>query len=93
MGIFDAVKCALIEFCNLLIEHILNNVLAIIAGLINLLPSLPIKNEPLDWGPFGGAVGYFLPIGTMVQHFVLMLTLVLVWYAYEYVMRWIKMIK
>ncbi|GAB0171937.1 hypothetical protein LSPCS325_53740 [Lysinibacillus sp. CTST325] len=93
MGIFDSIKCALIELCNLLIEHVLNNLLSAIAWVIGLLPSFPIENEPLQWGEFGKSLGYFFPLGTMAQHFVLMLTVIAIWYAYEYIMRWIKMIK
>jgi len=93
MGILDSIKCALIEFFNFLIEHVLNNILSLIAAVIGFLPSLPINSSPLDWGVFGNAVGYFLPIGTMVQHFVLMLSLMALWYSYEHIMRWIKMIK
>ena len=91
--IFDQVICLVIKICNLLIEHVLNNILALIAFIINLLPSFPIESQPLDWGVFGTSIGYFLPLGTMTQHFVLLLGLMAVWYAIEYVMRWIKMIK
>lgn len=93
MGVLDSIKCALIEVLNMFIEHVLNNVLRLIAWLIGLLPSLPLPNVELVWGEFGSAVGYFIPVGTLVSHFSMMLVLVIVWYGYEYIMRWIKMIK
>lgn len=93
MGVFDSIKCALIELINMLIEHVLNNTLSMIALIIGVLPSLPIPIEPINWGAFGVAIGYFIPIGTLAQHFTLMLALMILWYSYEYIMRLIKMIK
>lgn len=90
---FDTIKCVLIEFTNMLIEHILNNILTMIATIVSFLPKIPISPEPMNWGPFGSAIGYVIPIGQMAQHFVLMLGLVAIWYSYEYIMRLIKMIK
>lgn len=93
MDILNAIWCALIKFWNAIQEHVIQNVVDLIAWLIALLPSLPITNEPLPWGDFGKAIGYFIPVGTMAQHFSLMLTVMIVWYSYEYAMRWVKMIK
>lgn len=93
MSFFNAVKCALIEFANMLIEHVLNNFLSMIALIIGLLPSLPLPQNNLVWGDFGRSIGYFIPLGTMAQHFTLMLALMIIWYSYEYIMRLIKMIK
>lgn len=93
MGIFDAIWCAIVKVVNEVSEQVLQRVIDGIAWVIALLPSLPIGNEPLPWGDFGRSVGYFIPISTMVQHFVLMLAIMIVWYGVEYAMRWIKMIK
>ena len=93
MGILNSVKCALIEVMNVFIEHVLNNVLAAIGAIVGLLPSLPLPDVRLEWGQFGSAIGYFLPVGTMIGHFALMVALVGVWYSYEYIMRLLRMIK
>lgn len=94
MGIFNALKCALIEFANMLIEHVLNNILSAIAFVIDLLPSVDFyEDSTFEMGEFGRSIGYFVPVGTMMQHFVIMLGLLLIWFSWEYVMRWIKMIK
>lgn len=93
MGVLNAIWCALIKVINAVFDAVFQNVIDALAWIIDLLPSLPIGNQPLDWGVFGDAVGYFIPLGTMAQHFVLMLALMLVWYSIEYIMRWIKMIK
>lgn len=93
MGVLDAIWCALVKIINLVTEFVIDNILGAIAWTIGLLPSLPIKAEALDWGPFGNSIGYFLPVGTMAQHFVLMLGLMALWYAIETLMRWAKTIK
>lgn len=93
MGVFNAIKCALIDIVNALIEHVLNNILSMISTIIGILPQMPIPVEPLNWGDFGNSLAYFIPIGTLVQHFTLMLGLMILWYSYEYIMRLIKMIK
>lgn len=93
MGIFDMIWCALVKFVNMLSENVLQHVINAIAWVIGLLPSLPFAFPEVPWGDFGKSVGYFIPIGTIIQHFVMMLALVVIWYGVEYVMRWIKMIK
>lgn len=93
MGIFEMIWCALVRFINALSEHVLQKIIDGVAWAIGLLPSLPLKAEPMDWGLFGASVGYFLPVGTMAQHFVIMLSIVALWYAVETIMRWIKMVK
>lgn len=93
MGILNAVMCALIKVWNLIQDHLIETLVNLIAGALDLLPSIPIESEELVWGEFGRAIGYFLPISTMLQHFTLFLGLMLVWYSYEYIMRLIKMIK
>lgn len=93
MAILNAIWCALIKVINALTDHVLETVTDALAWIISLLPSLPIGNKPLEWGVFGDAIGYFIPIGTMVQHFVLMLALMVVWYSVQHIMRLIRMIK
>lgn len=89
----NAVWCALVKFINSLSENILQKIIDSIAWVVNLLPSMPFEFNPIPWGDFGRSLGYFIPISTMVQHFVMMLALMLLWYSIEYAMRWIKMIK
>ena len=93
MGVLDAVWCALVKIINLVVEFVIDNVLGAIAWVIGLLPKLPVDAQPLDWGLFGDSIGYFLPIGTMAQHFVLFLGLMALWYAVETILRWTKTIK
>lgn len=93
MDIFNAIWCAIIKVFNLIVEHLLQTIIEAIAWVIDLLPSSPLPDTIIVWGEFGRSIGYFLPVGTFIQHFIIMLALVLVWYAYEYILRLIKMIK
>lgn len=89
----DTIICALTKFLNFISENILQKIIDSIGWIIGLLPSLPFEFSPIPWGDFGKSLGYFIPISTMVQHFVMMLVLMALWYGIEYAMRWIKMIK
>lgn len=93
MGILNAIRCALVKVWNVIQEHILQNGVDIIGWIIGLLPSLPFEIQPIEWGEFGKLIGYLLPLGTMAQHFSLMLVLMALWYGYEYIMRFVKLIK
>lgn len=93
MSIFDSILCALIKFVNMIVDYILDSILFALGWLLGLLPSLPVKIEPVEWGFFGQSVGYFLPVNTMMLHFTLMLGLMVLWYSVQHIMRLIKMIK
>lgn len=93
MSILYAIFCALIKFVNVLIDYVLDTILATIGWIIALLPSFPVLFKPIEWGDFGNAVGYFLPVSEMVLHFSLMLTLIVVWYSVQHIMRLIRLIK
>lgn len=93
MAIFDAIWCALIKFCNVLIEYLLDTVVSTLGWVIALLPSVPWTPEPLQWGPFGMLIGYFIPIAQMLTHFTLILGLVIVWFSVQHILRIVKAIK
>lgn len=93
MGILNAVWCALIKVINVIIEYGIDTLITTLAWLIGLLPSLPIEFQPLQWGPFGNLIGYFIPISSMLTHFTIMLGVVLLWYSYQHIMRIVRLIK
>jgi len=93
MSILDEILCALIKFLNMIVDYLLDTVLFALGWLLGLLPSFPVKIEPIEWGPFGQSVGYFLPVDKMMLHFTLLLGLMALWYSVQHIMRWIKMIK
>lgn len=93
MAIINAIWCALIKVINALIDYGLETITDTLAWLIALLPSVPLAFEPLQWGSFGNAVGYFIPIPTMLTHFTLMLGLVIVWFSVQHILRIVRMVK
>lgn len=93
MSFFHAIWCALVKFLNLITETALETIIETIASIISILPSIPIFFQPVEWGPFGNLVGYFIPISEMLGHFTLMLTLVAVWYTVQHILRLVRMIK
>ena len=93
MAILDALLCALIKFCNMLIDHLLDTVISTLGWVIALLPSVPWQFKPLQWGAFGDVVGYFIPIADMLTHFTLMLLLVVVWFSVQHILRIVRAIK
>lgn len=93
MGILNAVWCACIKVINAIIDHGIDTLINTLAWLIALLPSLPIQFQPLQWGPFGNLIGYFIPISTMLTHFTIMLGVVILWYSYQHIMRLVRLIK
>lgn len=76
-----------------IINFLIDLLVIIITGIMALLPQTPFKFDPLDWGLFGDAVGYFLPIGTMVAHLTIILASVGLWYAVRWLFRLIQMIR
>ena len=93
MDIFDALWCAFVKLINFLVEYLLDVIISGIAWAVALLPTIPILADPIDWGPFGDAVGYFLPVADMITHFTLMLMLIVLWYGVQHVLRIVRAIK
>lgn len=93
MEIFDALWCALVKLINFLVEYVFDVIISAIAWAIALLPTIPILAEPIDWGPFGDAVGYFLPVADMITHFSMMLILIIAWYGVQHILRIVRAIK
>lgn len=93
MEIFNIIFCALIKVFNILTRHVLQTIVDILTWVIDLFPESPLPDTIIQWGDFGKSIGYFLPIGTFIQHFTFMLGLVILWYAYEYILRMFRMIR
>lgn len=62
-------------------------------GVFLLLPDTPFKFEPIEWGSFGKALGYFVPIKMMAGSFALLLLSIGGYYAIRTILRWIKMVQ
>ena len=76
------------------VVNFLIDILYIIAStLLKILPSTPFKFEPLEWGEFGKAVTYFIPVHVMITHFVLLLSAILIYYGIRWLLRLIRQIQ
>lgn len=93
MGVLNAIWCALVKVINALIDWGLETITDTIAWVIALLPSLPFAIEPVEWGSFGHAIGYFIPVVDMIAHFSMLLACVLIWHSTGYIMRIVRFIK
>lgn len=90
----DGLLCILIKFVNLLFDILFGWWIDMLIFLISLLPTTPfLFEDPVEWGPFGNAIGYFIPIETMVIHFAAVLVSVAIWYGVQHALRLIRMVK
>lgn len=85
--------CFFVKVLNFLIDYVLDSIFYVLAWALNLLPTVPILAEPLDWGVFGDAVGYFIPISSMIAHFSSMLLMMILWFTVQHILRIAKQIQ
>lgn len=93
MGFLNAIWCGMIKVINAIIDWGLETITDTLAWVIALLPSLPTLVQPVEWGAFGHAIGYFIPVSDMLTHFSLMLSLILTWYGIQHILRITRAIK
>ena len=80
-GIFNSLSSALINFC---------------ISVINLLPDSPFAFLDTYQAPASVVMGYvnwFIDFGTMLSILQKWVLCVFAWYAYQIVLRWIKVIE
>lgn len=81
------------NFVAPIINFIIDLLVDIITFITGLLPQTPFNFQPVEWGVFGHAVGYFIPVGDMITHLALILTAVGLWYVVRWLLRLIRMIQ
>lgn len=89
----DSLLCALKKFFYWALNELTDLLNFLIGPLLNLLPNTPFEFEPVQWGEFGNAIGYFIPIDKMLTHFTLLLMAIVVYYAISHLLRFVKMVK
>lgn len=89
----DGLLCILIKFVNLLFTVLFGWWIDMLIFILEMLPNSPFKFEPVKWGQFGNAIGYFIPIQRMLEHFGAILIAVTVWYAIQHTLRLLKMVR
>lgn len=89
----EGIKCLLIKLFNLIFNQTFEWIIDIMVWVLQLLPETPFVFEPIQWGAFGDAVGYFVPIQTMLVHLSYILSALVVWYAIQHIVRMLKIIR
>lgn len=92
-GFFDWLWCLLKGFFYWLLDTLADIYNWTIGLLIMLLPESPFQFEQIDWGPLGNSIGYFIPIATIIQHFVVILAAIGTYVVIRHVLRLIRMVK
>src|SRR5690625_3821514 len=75
-----------------IIENLLTILDYIAQFVLLILPDSPFQFEPIEWGIFGNIIGFFIPVATIIQHFILILTAIGFYYAVRYLLRIIKQV-
>jgi len=89
----DQLLCILIKFVNFLFSILFSWWIDMLIFILSFLPDSPIKFEPIKWGEFGNFVGYFIPVAKMANHFAAILAAVTIWYAFQHVLRILRMVR
>lgn len=93
LGFFDWLWCLLKGFVNFIMDLLADLFYYTIGLVIRLLPDTPFQFEPVEWGTIGSAVGYFIPIPKMAQHFTILLITIGLYYLVRHLLRLVKMVK
>lgn len=89
----DGLICLLIKFVNMFFAVIFSWWIDLLIFMLTFLPPSPIKFEPIKWGSFGNAVGYYIPVGKMAEHFTMILIAVAMWYMVQHILRIVRMVR
>lgn len=58
-----------------------------------ILPDSPFEFEQIEWGPIGNSIGYFIPIQSILTHFITILTAIAIYMGVRYLLRLIKQVE
>ncbi|HEX5519996.1 MAG TPA: hypothetical protein VFX18_06110 [Candidatus Nitrosocosmicus sp.] len=91
--IVNQILCLIIPFINFLLRILFGWWIDLIIFILQFLPPSPFEFEPVQWGEFGKAVGYFIPVAKMINHFALLLVSITIWYAVQHILRILRMVR
>lgn len=89
----EGIKCLLINLFNLIFNQTFEWMIDIMIWVLALLPHTPFIFEPIQWGSFGDAIGYYLPLAGMFTHLGYALVAIAVWYGIQHITRILKIIR
>lgn len=77
-----------------LVNWIMDNAIMALTWVIELLPSSPFNAiSNADVSNFMGTLNWFLPLDKIVAELELWLTCVIIFYAYQIILRWVRAIE
>lgn len=89
----DGLWCILVKIINFFTQGLFQWWIEMMIWVLELLPSSPFKFEPLQWGAFGDALGYFIPFDLMLADLARLLLAVTLWYAIQHITRILRIIR
>jgi len=90
---FDIIICALKEIINFLVWLLFDWWILGIAWVLDQLPDADFSAKPIEWGNFGNAIGYFIPVSDMINHFSLLIVALTVYFGVQHVLRLLKAVR
>lgn len=85
--------CLLKSFFYWIIENIVTIFDIIAQFVLLILPDSPFTFEPVEWGMFGDILGFFIPVSTIIQHFLGILMAISIYYGVRYLLRLIRQVQ
>lgn len=92
MDILSWLWCLIKTSFYWIIENLLTILDYIAQFVLFILPNTPFDFEPVEWGPFGDIVGFFIPVSKILNHFVSILVSIGLYYAVRYLLRIIRQV-
>lgn len=89
----DIIMCALIKFANMLLFFLVEWWVEGLIWVLDELPDADFSADPVDWGPFGNFIGYFIPIATMLKHFTFIMGAYLLYLGVQHILRLVKAVR
>lgn len=92
---FDLINwlwCILKSFFYWIIETLLEFLDIIMYFVLQILPDSPFQFEPIQWGNVGNSIGYFIPVSSILSHFITILSAITIYYGVRYLLRLIKQV-
>lgn len=84
--------CILKSFFYFVVESLLEIMDIIMQFVLFILPDSPFQFERIEWGDVGHSIGYFIPVSSILSHFITILSAITTYYGVRYLLRIIKQV-
>lgn len=87
-----SIWCLLQQFFYWIVNNVLTILDYILQFVLVILPDTPFEFKQLEWGILGHSIGYFIPVATIISHFIGILTCISIYYGVRYLLRLIRQV-